>query len=102
LTNGSDVTVSGIPSATIALELLSKLEKLPTIVAARTMQHGFAYVGNDLQDIYGIDPRTIGTATQLANAYFADGDAAAALKTSSHGGGRGPLSSKIAARTCYR
>jgi len=81
LTNGSDVTVSRIPSATIASELLSKLEKLPTIVAARTMQHGFAYVGNDLQDIYGIDPRTIGTATRLANAYFADGDAAAALKT---------------------
>ena len=45
------------------------------------MQHGFAYVGNDLQDIYGIDPRTIGTATQLADAYFANGNAAAALKT---------------------
>jgi putative ABC transport system permease protein len=81
LTNGSDVTVSGIPSAKIALELLSKLEKLPAIVAARAMQHGFAYVGNDLQDIYGIDPRTIGTATQLADAYFAGGNAAAALKT---------------------
>jgi putative ABC transport system permease protein len=81
LTNGSDVTVSGIPSAKIALELLSKLERLPTVVAARAMQHGFAYVGNDLQDIYGIDPRTIGTATELADAYFADGNAAAALKT---------------------
>jgi putative ABC transport system permease protein len=72
--------VSGIPSAKIALELLSKLEKLPAIVAARAIQHGFAYVGNDLQDIYGIDPRTIGTATQLADAYFAGGNAAAALK----------------------
>ena len=81
LTNGSDVTVSGIPSAKIALELLSKLEKLPTIVGVRAMQHGFAYVGNDLQDIYGIDPRTIGSATQLADAYFAGGNAAAALKT---------------------
>jgi putative ABC transport system permease protein len=81
LTNGSDITVSGIPSAKIASELLSKLEKLPTIVAARAMQHGFVYVGNDLQDIYGIDPRTIGEATQLADAYFADGNAAAALKT---------------------
>jgi putative ABC transport system permease protein len=45
------------------------------------MQHGFAYVGNDLKDIYGIDPRTSGTATQLADGYFADGSAAAALKT---------------------
>ena len=81
LTNGSDVTVSGIPSAKVASELLLKLEKLPTVVAARAMQHGLAYVGNDLQDIYGIDPRTIGTATQLADAYFANGNAAAALKT---------------------
>jgi putative ABC transport system permease protein len=81
LTNGSDVTVSGIPSATITSELLSKLEKFPTIVAACAMLHGFAYVGNDLQDIYGIDPRTIGTATQLADGYFANGNAAAALKT---------------------
>src|SRR6516162_10924712 len=81
LTNGSDVTVSGIQSAKVASELLSKLEKLPTVVAARAMQHGLAYVGNDLQDIYGIDPRTIGTATQLADAYFANGNAAAALKT---------------------
>ena len=81
LTNGSDVTISGIPSAKIAKELLSKLEKLPTIVSARAMQHGFAYVGYDLQDLYGIDPRTIGTATQLADAYFAGGNASAALKT---------------------
>ena len=81
LTNGSDVTVSGIPSAPLASELLSKLENLPTVVAARAMQHGYAYVGNDLQDIYGIDPKTIGEATQLADAYFADGSARAALKT---------------------
>jgi putative ABC transport system permease protein len=81
LTNGSDVTVSGIPSATIASELLSKLERLPTVVAARAMQHGYAYVGNDLQDIYGIDPRSIGEATQLDDAYFAGGSAPAALKT---------------------
>jgi putative ABC transport system permease protein len=79
LTNGADVTVSGIQSATIASELLSTLEKLPNVLAARMMQHGYAYVGNDLQDIYGIDPKTIGEATQLADAYFADGSARAAL-----------------------
>jgi putative ABC transport system permease protein len=81
LTNGGDVTVSGIPSASIASELLSKLGNLPSVVAARAMQHGYAYVGNDLQDIYGIDPKTIGEATRLADAYFADGSARSALKT---------------------
>ncbi len=80
LTNGGDVTISGIPSATAASELLSKLEKLPKVVAARVMQHGYAYVGNDLQDIYGIDPKTIGEATQLADSYFADSSAQVALK----------------------
>jgi putative ABC transport system permease protein len=79
LTNGADVTVSGIPSAAIATTLLSKLESLPNVIAARAMQHGYAYVGNDLQDIYGIDPKTFGEATQLADAYFADGGARAAL-----------------------
>ena len=80
LTNGSDVAVSGIRSATLASELLSKLGKLPTVVAAGAMQHGYAYVGNDLQDIYGIDPKTIGKATRMADAYFADDSARQALK----------------------
>ena len=34
------------------------------------MQHRFAYVGNDLQDLYGIDPAHIGEATSMSNAYF--------------------------------
>jgi putative ABC transport system permease protein len=80
LTNGGDVTVSGIPSGTVASGLLSQLEKLPDVSAARAMQHGYAYVGNDLQDIYGIDPTTIGEATQLADSYFASGNARRTLK----------------------
>jgi putative ABC transport system permease protein len=79
LTNGGDVTISGIPSAAVVSELLPRLEKLPNVVAARAMVHGYAYVGNDLQDIYGIDPKTIGEATQLADSYFADGSARVAL-----------------------
>ena len=79
LTNGADVTVCGITSAALASGLLSKLERLPEAAAARVMQHGYAYVGNDLQDLYGIDPRTLGDVTHLANAYFAEASAAAAL-----------------------
>jgi len=43
------------------------------------MQHRFAYVGQDLQDMYGIDPTRIANATSIADAYFADGDARATL-----------------------
>jgi putative ABC transport system permease protein len=43
------------------------------------MQHRFAYVGNDLQDLYGIDPSTIARATPMSNAFFGGGDAARTL-----------------------
>ena len=45
------------------------------------MQHRFAYVGNDLQDLYGIDPATIGQATSMSNAFFEGGDAGTTLST---------------------
>ena len=40
------------------------------------MQHRFAYVGADLQDLYGIDPRRIERATTLSDAYFSGASAA--------------------------
>jgi putative ABC transport system permease protein len=43
------------------------------------MQHRYAYVGTDLQDLYGIDPTRIGTATPMSDAYFANGAARATL-----------------------
>ena len=43
------------------------------------MQHRFAYVGTDLQDLYGIDPATIGRAATMSDAYFGNGNAAASL-----------------------
>jgi putative ABC transport system permease protein len=39
------------------------------------MQHRFAYVGNDLQDLYGIHAGTIARATTISDAYFGDGHA---------------------------
>ena len=43
--------------------------------------HRYAYVGADLQDLYGIEPTAIGRVTTMANVYFANGDAKAALAT---------------------
>jgi putative ABC transport system permease protein len=43
------------------------------------MQHRYAYVGTDLQDLYGIDPIQIGSATTMSDAYFASGDAKGTL-----------------------
>ncbi len=80
LTNGSDVTVTGTTSAP-AGEKLKQLAKLSGVADAEAMQHRFAYVGTDLQDLYGIDAKTIGKATAMANAYFGNGNAAATLDT---------------------
>ena len=78
LTNGADVTVFGT-SDTPAGAHLSELTHLLGVQAAEAMQHRFAYVGADLQDLYGINPLTLGRATTTSDAYFASGSAAQVL-----------------------
>ncbi|SED19214.1 putative ABC transport system permease protein [Rhizobiales bacterium GAS188] len=78
LTNGADVTVTGT-AASPAGDRLGDIAALAGVAAAEPMQHRYAYVGNDLQDLYGIDPARIERATPIADAYFADRDARATL-----------------------
>jgi putative ABC transport system permease protein len=78
LTNGSDVAVTG-SSAFAPSTMLSQLKALSGVAAIQPMQHRFAYVGNDLQDIYGIDPAHIGDATNMSDAFFANGNAQSTL-----------------------
>lgn len=80
LTNGADVTVAGVPSAPASRDL-PRLRAIRGVVAAQPMQHRFAFVGNDLQDLYGIDPGTIGTVTHMSNAFFGNGNAAQTLSS---------------------
>jgi putative ABC transport system permease protein len=78
LTNGADVTVTG--SLTVpASEAITQIRDMPGVAWAEPMQHRFTYVGNDLQDLYGIDPETISKASAMSNAYFGNGDANATL-----------------------
>lgn len=78
LTNGADVTVTG-STASPPSSKLAQLSALPGVAGITTMQHRFAYVGNDLQDLYGIDPAHIGDATNMSNAFFSGGDALSTL-----------------------
>ncbi|MET3901400.1 putative ABC transport system permease protein [Devosia sp. UYZn731] len=78
LTNGADVTVTGTTAAPAA-SIIAQLRAIDGVAAAEPMQHRFAYVGTDLQDLYGIDPAAIRNATPIVNAYFGNGDANAAL-----------------------
>ncbi|MEA2705573.1 MAG: putative transport system permease protein [Gemmatimonadaceae bacterium] len=74
LTNGSDVTVTGTTPYP-AGQLLDSISKVPGVQAARAMIHRYAYVGNDLQDIYGVNALNIGDAADLSDAFFANNDA---------------------------
>jgi putative ABC transport system permease protein len=78
LTNGADVTVTGSTEAAPGTKL-ARLGAMPGVVGIQAMQHRFAYVGNDLQDLFGIDPATIGQATKVSNAFFSNGSAKGTL-----------------------
>ena len=79
LTNGADVAVTGtmLSPASVAIK---KIQATNGVAWAEPMQHRFAYVGTDLQDIYGINPTTIGNATAISNAYFTSNDATATME----------------------
>ncbi|WP_022799579.1 ABC transporter permease [Thermus islandicus] len=69
LTNGADVTVTGT-AAHPAGSRLAALRAIPGVAAAQPLQHRFAYVGNDLQDLFGVDAAHLTETTRLVDAYF--------------------------------
>jgi putative ABC transport system permease protein len=80
LTNGADVTVTESPGATTGPAGAARLARVPGVTAAEPLQHRFAYVGADLQDLYGVRPGTIGAAGELQDAWFAGGSASALMR----------------------
>jgi putative ABC transport system permease protein len=79
LTNGADVAASTTAAAGLPARAVTAARRLPGVAAAQPMMHRFAYVGNDLQDMFGIDPRHIGEATSMSGAFFQGGNASAVL-----------------------
>ena len=78
LTNGADVTVTESPGADVGPGAIARLQQVRGVHSVEPLQHRFAYVGSDLQDLYGVRPSTIGAAGKLQNAWF-DGGSAAGL-----------------------
>jgi putative ABC transport system permease protein len=81
LTNGADVTVTPAPSSTMRPAAAQQLTGVSGVRAVEPIQHRFAYIGTDLQDLYGVHPDTITRATALQDAYFHGGSAAALMRT---------------------
>ena len=78
LTNGADVSVIAPPFTSVGTRI-ADYRRVQGVAAAEPMQHRLAYVGADLQDIYGIDPSRLGASTNLSNAFFKSGDALGTL-----------------------
>ena len=75
LTNGADVTVTESPGANAGPGAATRIAAVQGVKSVEPMQHRFAYVGADLQDLYGVRPGTIGAAGKLQDAWFQGGSA---------------------------
>ena len=75
LSIGAMVTVTESPGAVVDPSKAAELGRIPGVRSVTAMQHRFAYVGADLQDLYGVDPTTIVRSTKLQDAYFTGGTA---------------------------
>jgi putative ABC transport system permease protein len=75
LTNGADVTVTESPGTRVGPQAATQLAHVPGVRQVEPLQHRFAYVGADLQDLYGVRPQTITAAGRLQDPWFAGGSA---------------------------
>jgi len=75
LTNGADVTVTEPPGSAVSATQAGAIAAVPGVGAVEPVQHRFAYVGADLQDLFGVRPDTIAANTALQDAYFVGGTA---------------------------
>jgi putative ABC transport system permease protein len=76
LTNGADVTVTEAPGSNAGPAQAAAIAQVPGVRRVEPVQHRYAYVGADIQDLYGVRPATVAGATSLQDAYFQGGTAA--------------------------
>jgi putative ABC transport system permease protein len=75
LSNGADVVVTAAPSAHLSPSFTGTLAKIPGVATVEPLQHRYAYIGKDLQDLFGVNARTVASATKLQDAWFTGGSA---------------------------
>ena len=75
LTLGADVVVTAPAGAVAKGNLVSTISRTPGVAGATPVDHSYAYVGPDLQDIFGIDPATFDQGSALRDSYFLGGTA---------------------------
>jgi putative ABC transport system permease protein len=73
LSNGADVVLSATRTAGLSTGLRAAVARIPGVSSAEPLQHRYAYIGRDLQDLYGVNAGTVGTGARLQDSWFAGG-----------------------------
>lgn len=81
LTNGADVAVSESPGVRVGPDAAAALAGVSGVRGVEPVQHRYAYIGADLQDLYGVRPDSISGVTALQDSYFQGGSARALMDT---------------------
>jgi putative ABC transport system permease protein len=79
LTVGADVAATAAPGTSATVGMLHRFAGAPGVTAAQPLIHRFAYVGPDLQDLFGVMPGSIASATPLQNAFVPGSTISSAL-----------------------
>jgi putative ABC transport system permease protein len=79
LTVGADVAVIEPPGSTAGPDAVAALRSVKGVAEGEPLQHRLTYVGADLQDLYGIQPRTIGRVAPLLDSFVPGSTITAAL-----------------------
>ena len=79
LTVGSDVSASPSPGVIAGPREARVIAAAPDVTAVQPLVHRFAYVGPDLQDLFGISPRSIARAAALQDSFFPGSTVAATM-----------------------
>ena len=80
LTVGADVAASRTPGAPAVHTAPAALVRAPGVQSVEPLVHRFAYVGPDLQDLFGIRPTTIATVASLQNSFVPGSTIAAVMR----------------------
>ncbi|HST17356.1 MAG TPA: FtsX-like permease family protein [Gaiellaceae bacterium] len=81
LSNGADVVVTTYPGAHLTAGSGARLARLGGVASVEPLLHRYAYIGQDLQDLYGVNAATVVRNAQLSDPYFSGGSASGLIGT---------------------
>ncbi len=79
LSNGADVVLTATSATGLPASLRRSVARISGVSSSEPLQHRYAYIGRDLQDLYGVDARTVVRGARLQDSWFGGGTAGSLL-----------------------